>query len=375
MILGINGVRLLGQRGGVGRCIEAILRSLGEVEHPFEEIRVYTPRPLDGTIELPPRASNVVLASRLPLGLWEQLRLPAAHGRHHVLLCPSYVVPLLARCPTFLIHHGSYEGYPTAFPWWIRHRARMVYSMSARRATELSTVSELSRRDISRFYRIDPARIHLVPEGVDTRLFRPLTDHAEMNRKREEWFGPETPYLVYVGKPTERRNLTPLLHAFASLKKKSAIAHRLLLVGVDLPGRAPVRQVIAELGLERDVVTWGYASHDTMAWVYNGADLLVYPSSYEGFGMPVLEAMACGTPVVALEAGAIPEFAGGLAHLLPDARVETLAAGILAGLTDRGWRDRMAQEGPRRAAGYDWRVVTRRYLDLLVPLARRLPRR
>src|SRR5439155_20555573 len=125
------GIRLVAQRSGVARCIEALLRSLGEVEHPFEEIRLYTPAPVDRDIYLPPRATNVVLPSRLPLPLWEQLVLPRAHGRRGVLLCPSYVVPLLARCPTFLIHHGSYEGYPQAFDWWTLNKARALYTLSA----------------------------------------------------------------------------------------------------------------------------------------------------------------------------------------------------------------------------------------------------
>ena len=99
--------------------------------------------------------------------------------------------------------------------------------------------------------------------------------------------------------------------------------------------------------------------------------LLIYPSSYEGFGMPVLEAMACGTPVIALDNTAFPEFAGGVAHLLPDARVETLTEGMARVLGDPALRRRMAEAGPNRAAGYDWRLITRRYLDLMIPIARK----
>src|SRR5262249_36775203 len=103
--------------------------------------------------------------------------------------------------------------------------------------------------------------------------------------------------------------------------------------------------------------------------VYNAADLLVYPSSYEGFGMPVLEGMACGTPVIALNNTAFPEFAGGVAHLLDNADVPTLMAGILALLDNQEARTRMSSAGPKRAASYDWRVVARRYFDLMIPLA------
>ena len=121
--------------------------------------------------------------------------------------------------------------------------------------------------------------------------------------------------------------------------------------------------------MDAEVVILGHASHEEMVNVYNAAALFIYPSSYEGFGMPVLEAMACGTPVIALDNTAFPEFAGGVARLLPDARVETLAQGMREVLADETLRKRMAEEGPRRAAAYDWRLVTRRYLDLMIPLA------
>ena len=368
MILGINGIRLVAQRSGVARCIEALLRNLDELDHPFAEIRVYTPVALDDSTYLPAGAINVVLPSPFPPAFWEQVTLPRAHGRRGLLLCPSYVIPLFARCPTFLIHHGSYEGYPQAFDWWTLNKARAIYMLSARRATAVSTVSEYSRRDMAKYYRMAAERIHVIPEGVDTRRFRPIQDRTVLSDWRRSVFGADVPYITYVGKPTERCNLSALIRAFAELKAKRGLPHKFLIVGADLPGTSPFRRVIAELGLEREVVIRGHASHDEMVSVYNAAALFIYPSSYEGFGMPVLEAMACGVPVITLNNTAFPEFAGGVAHLLPDARIETLVEGMRHVLDDDPLRQRMAKDGPRRAAAYDWRIVTRRYLDLMIPL-------
>ena len=365
MILGVNGIRLIGKRSGVGRAIGAILRCMGELEHPFSEIRIYTPQPLYNSVKLPPRAHNVVLPSLLSPGLWEQFVLLKAHGSKDLLLCPSYVIPLLARCPTFLIHHGSYEGYPQAFSWWTRNKARAIYSLSARRATCVSTVSEHSKRDMVRFYGLRPERIHVVPEGVNTSLFRPLADPEGLAKWRAGVFGSDVPFIVYVGKPTERRNLSALIRAFALLKKNKGIPHKLLLVGTDLPGTSPFRYVIEELRLRSEVIILGYVNHKEMVLVYNAADLLVYPSSYEGFGMPVLEAMACGTPVIALDNTAFPEFAGGIAHLLKDAQIDTLKEGIEAVLSNPDWRAKMFQDGPKRAASYDWHIITKRYIELM----------
>jgi glycosyltransferase involved in cell wall biosynthesis len=368
VILGVNGIRLVVARSGVARCIENVLRCLDELPHPFTEIRVYSPLPLPDDVVLPRGATSVVLRSKLPKGLWEQVTLPLAHGGAGVLFCPSYVIPLLARCPTVLAHHGSYEAYPESFSWWTLNKARIAYGLSAWRATAVSTVSEYSRRDMERYYGLPQRRITVVPEGVNIHQFHPITDSARLVDWRRSFLGDDLPFLAYVGKPTERRNLSALIRAFGRLKARG-LPHKLAIVGADLPGSSPFRRVIAELGLEGEVRVRGHANHEEMVLVYNAADVLIYPSSYEGFGMPVLEAMACGTPVIALDNTAFPEFAGGVAELLPDAEVETLEQGIATLLADAPRRSRMRTEGPRRAAQYDWRLVTQRYLDLIIPLA------
>lgn len=368
MLLGINGIRLLGKRSGVGRAIEAILNCLNELDHPFTEVRVYTPKPIDAAVKLPAFATNVVIDSPLPYAAWEQFTLPQAHGSKHLLLCPSYIAPVLAKCPIFLIHHGSYEAYPQGYDWWTLNKARMIYALSAKRANSLSTVSECSKWDMVKFYGLAPEKIHVVPAGVDPTLFRPLHEPQQLAQWRQQVFGEDVPFILFVGKPTKRHNLPSLIQAFGLLKQNHKIPHKLLLIGTHLPG-TPFEPVIAELGLEQEVFTIGHTSHEEIVVAYNAADLLIYPSSYEGFGMPVLEAMACGRPVIAINNTAFPEFASGIAHLLPDVEVETLKEGILAVLNDSTWQAEMAQAGPIRAAKYDWRLVTQQYLDLMLPLA------
>lgn len=373
MILGVNGIRLLRNRSGVARMIEAVLNAFGELEHPFREIRVYTPEPIDSGVSLPRLARNVVVPSRLPPGLWEQITLPLAHGSRDVLFCPSYVAPVLARCPTVVVHQGSYEGYAQraeVFSWWTRTKARIAYQASARCATVVSTVSEYSRRDMARFYGLPAERIHVIPEGVDTALFRPIDDPGALAEWRRRTLGADVPFLLYVGKPTRRRNLPNLLHAYRQLRRRHRIPHRLVLVGTALPGTS-FETLVRDLGLEDDVLTVPHLPHQEIARAYNAASVVLYPSSYEGFGMPVLEAMACGAPVIALNNTAFPEFAGGVAKLLEDAEVDTLVRGILEVLEDTSLRRVMRSAGPARAAAYDWRIIGRRYLDLIVPLATR----
>lgn len=368
MLLGVNGIRLLGKRSGVGRAIEAILKCMEELDHPFTEVRVYTPKPIDSAVKLPSFASNIVVESPFSYAVWEQFALPMAHGRKHLLLCPSYVAPVLAQCPIFLIHHGSYEGYPQGYDWWTLNKARAIYTLSAQRANALSTVSEYSKRDMMHFYGLAPEKIHVVPEGVDTQFFYPIHDQQKLTDWRRAIFGEDVRFILFVGKPTKRHNLPFLIRAFGELKQEQKIPHKLLLIGTNLPG-TPFEHVIAEMKLEQEVFTIGHAPHSEILMAYNASDLLIYPSSYEGFGMPVLEAMACGRPVIAVNNTAFPEFAGGVAHLLPDVEVKTMKDGILAVLNDTTWQAEMAEAGPKRAAQYDWRLVTRQYLDLMIPLA------
>lgn len=368
MILGVNGLRLVKGRSGVARVIEAILRSLGTQDHPFTEVRIYTPRAIEDADTYPTIVRNIVIGSRLPYGLWEQIALPAAHGGRGLLLCPSYTIPLVARCPTFVIHQGSYEGYPQAFPWWQRTKARIINQLSARRATTVTTVSEYGKRDMIRFYGLRAERIHVVPLGVDTRLFRPMRDEERLASWRRRILGADVPFFLYVGRPSSRRNLPNLFAAFGALKNERRLPHKLLLIGTGLEG-IPLEPIIEGLGLGEHIVRVPHAEHADIAIAYNASAMLVYPSSYEGFGMPVLEAIACGTPVIALDNTAFPEFAGGVAWLLPDARVETLKAAMAALLDDSGKRRQMAVDGPARAAAYDWSLITRRYLDLMIETA------
>lgn len=363
-ILGINGIRLCGLRSGVGRAIEAFLREIDDLAHPFSEIRIYSPEPIDKLIYLPRKCSNVVLRSPLPNGLWEQIVLPVAHGRKGPLLCPSYVAPLFAVSPVVLIHHGSYEGYPEAFPWLTLLKAKMVYGFSARSADIVSTVSTHSQGDIEKYYGVPRSKVSVIPEGVDTAVFKPIADENAKMDWRWRWIGSDAPYLLYVGKATKRRNLGNLIKAFSNLKNNHGWQHKLVLLGAKLPGTS-LDAAIQESGVASDVLSIDYADHEDITFAYNCADIFVYPSSYEGFGMPVLEAMACGTPVIALNNTAFPEFAGGIAWLLDDAKPKTLSDAVLKLADDDVEKKRMQIEVPIRAAQYDWKCLIPSYVNLL----------
>src|SRR5262249_43954974 len=162
----------------------------------------------------------------------------------------------------------------------------LSYPVSARRATTVTTVSNFSRLDMAKFYGMPADRIHVVPEGVDTCLFRPAHNPAALAAWRRRILGDDVPFLLYVGKPTKRRNLPNLLRAFAKVKREHQLPHRLVLIGSALPGTS-FQALIDELGISHEIVTIPYASHEDIAVAYNASTMVLYPSSYEGFGMPV----------------------------------------------------------------------------------------
>lgn len=369
MRLGVNGLRLTGRRLGVGRYVEYLLRYWPTLQHPFEEICVYAPKPLAEPVPLGDPIRLQLLGPRTSPAVWEHLVLPLRKPRDDLFFCPSYIVPLLTRSrPLVVTHLGSYEAIPGAFPWWERTKASALYRHSCRRADMVITVSESSKRDIMRFYGVAEERIRVIPLGVDDR-FQPLVDERRLEKRRRGYFADGRPYILFVGKLSARRNIPELVEGFARLVRRAHLPHGLVLIGPDSDEQR-VPRLAARLGVAERVMHRPFASHVELVEAYNAAELFIYPSEYEGFGIPVLEAMACGTPAITLNNSAFPEFAGGVAHFARDGSTEGLAEAMETVLFSPEIRERGRREGPRRAEIYRWRDIARRTMDLLTQVAR-----
>ncbi|WP_218081764.1 glycosyltransferase family 4 protein [Anthocerotibacter panamensis] len=363
MDLAINGLRLMGQRHGVGRYIEYLLRHWGTIEQPFRRIRLYTPAKLADPVPLAGPIEHHILPTDRGNTFWEQVVLPRAHDPKALLFCPSYVVPFAARGRVVVTHLGSYEALPSAFPWSERIRAKLAYQLSAHRANRVITVSESSRQDMIRHYGLKGDKIQVIPLGVDP-CFRPLEEPP--GATQAHYFGKERPYLLFVGKLARRRNIPNLMTAFARVRERHNLPHGLLLIGQNSVGLevAPLAQ---ELGIADALVHREYAPHSELIRAYNAADLFVYPSSYEGFGIPVLEAMACGTPTIALANSAFLEFA--TAYLAQDGSVEALIRALEVVLFDRELRARMRVQGPLAAQAFGWERIAQATMTVLTQVA------
>ena len=304
---------------------------------------------------------------------WDQVTLPRALRRDgaDVFLSPYYKAPLVAPCPTVVtIHDLFFIGYPG------RHRPIYDATMTrlarlyARRAGAIVADSEHSRREIVTRLGLPAGRITVIPVGLGPE-FAPTTLTAEQRAR----YGLGERYVLYVGNFLPHKNLPRLLRAWSVLPEPLRRAHQLVLAGGDRARQPALGAEAVSLGLGAGVAFPGLIDDADMAAVYTGALAFVLPSLEEGFGLPALEAMACGTPVIASRRGALPEVVGD-AGLLVDTKNEpalTIALARVLGAPDE--RAHMAKRGLARAQEFTAERTAGRVVDLLQATVGRGPTR
>ena len=298
--------------------------------------------------------------SRLPTSrppariLWEQAFQPSALRRAQVDLLhgPAYVGPLASACPYVLTFHDlSFLFFPQGFRRLNRAYLRTFSRLSAHRARRVIAVSESTKRDLVEHYGLSPDRIDVVYNGVDAG-FRPVPAGQVKAFRTTEGL-PER-FILFVGTLEPRKNVVRLIEAYARLPKGRP---PLVLVGSKGWLYDEIFARVEALNLQEQVRFAGYASADTLPYWYNAAELLAYPSLYEGFGLPPLEAMACGTPVVTSTASSLPEVVGDAALLVDPTDVEALALAMESVLSDQELRRQMQAAGLAQARRFSWETA------------------
>lgn len=230
-----------------------------------------------------------------------------------------------------------------------RYRVQLPYA--ARAATAVVTVSQCSKRDLSHYLHIPDEHIHVIAEGVDTR-FSPVAD----DRRREAVlarYGIKPPYLLYVGGISARKNIVRLIEA-AVLVRRRHPEIRLVLAGSKQWRTASIDRALARADLDDTVYCTGYVDDDDLPSLYSGAEVFVFPSLYEGFGLPVLEAMARGVPVATSARGSLAEVAGDAAYVFDPTDVGAIRSAIERLLSDPAEAERLRAAGRARAAAFSW---------------------
>ncbi len=273
----------------------------------------------------------------------------------------TYVAPPFSPVPTVVtVHDLSFLRWPEAFTWRDRALLSTAVPYCARRAAALIVPSAHARDEMVGLLGVPEQRIHVTPEGCAAR-FAPAP--AELRDEALRRYGIDGPYVLAVGNLQPRKNLDRLLSAWRLLRDSEGLSGCTLVLAGGYHGRrAPVARLVEHHGLSREVLLAGYVHEEHLPALYSAATVFVHPSLYEGFGLPVLEAMACGAPVACSRAASLPEVAGEAAVLFDPLDVEAIAAALGALLADEKSRTVFAARGRARAEQFSWRDCARRTL-------------
>jgi glycosyltransferase involved in cell wall biosynthesis len=373
--IAFNGQRLAGQRLGVGRYIEYMLRYWRGMLTPSEEVTVFLRQPLSEAsrryLDLGPSIRTQLLPPDISGIPWENISLRWPAARHDVLFCPAYTAPIGYRGRLVVATHSVNDIHPGAHPWWYKYTYAWLNRHSAEIADAVIVASQSAKDDIRRVWGLPDDKMVVVLQGADD-CFRPLDDPAALQAVRRRFFGGDRPYVLFVGKSSTRRNIPMLLRAFARLKQEERIPHGLLLFGPN-PNNLPLAALCAELGITDDVVqTDGKVDdHAELVPIYNAAEVFVHPSEYEGWSMTTVEAMACGTAVIAANRGGLGEAANGHALMLDAPSVDSLADALRRVLGDEALRQDLKRRAFARGSALRWQETTQQTLDVLREVARR----
>jgi glycosyltransferase involved in cell wall biosynthesis len=339
------------RRAGIHQYIAQVLRHL-----PVDaglQYQVFSRRADEAHLrkDMTPIHSRWPTERRLVRILWEQLAWPwlAAKQKTDLLHSMAFVTPLIVPCPTVVtVYDLSFIHFPERFPAWQRSYLRSQTHRSCRQAQRIIAISESGRQDIHRSFGAPLEKIAAVRPGVDP-IYRPLPA-AEVAAFRAREQLPER-FILHVGTLQPRKNISVLLAALARLDRPNL--HLILVGGKGWLYEDLFRQVTA-LGLEQQVHFAGYVDDELLPLWYNAASVLAFPSIYEGFGLPILEAMACGTPVIAACSSSLPEAGGDAARYFAPQDAAELAGCLATVLDDPQVAAEMGERGLSQSARFSW---------------------
>lgn len=367
MRIGINALYLIPDRvGGSEIYLRRLLEGLAKID-PVNHYVIFTNRENRGSFPLAENFSehNCPMRALFRPGriFWEQAVLPrrVRKERLDLLHSPGFTAPLFLSCPSVVtVLDTIYLEFPETFPPGARRAMRLLARLSASRARRVIALSRHSRDRILRVMRVRPEAVEVVY------LASGLPDSGQPSEEKTKGvlhrYGIRYPYILTVSAAHPHKNLLRLVEAYYQARREG-VGHCLVMMGVKHPRYFQrLRETVRRLGLEAEVVFTGWVSEDDKSVIYSAADLLVYPSLLEGFGLPVVEAMARGVPVACSGVPSLAEAAGSAARFFDPHSVEEMSAAIGEVLGDPRLRAELAAAGRAHAAGFSWEETARRTL-------------
>lgn len=370
--IGFDATSAVRQGGGIGRYTRELLRALAAADTASDYRIFFASRSVFHP--LPSLPSNFRV-TRLPLDdiwlvrVWQRARLPLPvnwlTGPIDLFHSPDFTLPPVRRGTRALltVHDLSFIRDPESATPVLRNYLNAVVPRSVARADHVLADSQATRDDLVELYRTPADKISVLYSGVHE-SFQPVADPAALDAVRARYRLGDAPFILAVGTLQPRKNYARLIQAFARLPHSSATRYDLVLAGGKGWLYEAIFAEVDQLGLRDRVIFPGFIADADLPALYSAARVLAYPSIYEGFGLPMLEAMACGTPVVASTASCLPEVAGNAALLVPPTDVDALAAALDRSLTDEALRADLTAKGLARARQFSWADSARQLLDI-----------
>jgi glycosyltransferase involved in cell wall biosynthesis len=340
---------------GIGTYIRNLLRHLARTDHSTEYVLLCGEADLGVAAQLGPNFRGVLEPSP-NYSLREQVHVPWVLRRERPDLyhAPHYVLPAGVRCPSVVTIHDCIH---LMFPQYLPNRLAYAYARAqmwaaARRSDCILTVSEASKRDILHLFNVPPEKIVVVYNAIDGHFsVTPAEDAVARVRERYQL---DHKFVLYVGNIKPHKNLVRLIEAFDELRQGELEDLKLLIIGDQISKVPALRRAVHRHKLHKQVRFLGYVADDQLAILYRLASVFVFPSLYEGFGLPPLEAMASGTPVVTSNVSSLPEVVGDAAVLVNPYDVDAIVDGLRRVLTDPVLAADMSRKGIDRAREFSW---------------------
>ena len=350
---------------GIGTYVRNLIRELAEIDRESSYFIITGPAGRDALKRLPEnfqlsiQRSPVYSVRELFTLSWHLLRLRADlyHATH-------YVMPLMLPCRSVVtIHDIIHLLYPEFLPNRIAflYAERMI-RRSLQRGDRVVSVSRNTKSDLMSYFKIGGDKIDVVYNGIEND-FRKALPSGDLERWMRN-LGLERPYLLFVGNPKPHKNLDNVVKAYAEALKQNDFPHRLVCVGDRGGLEFKIRQRAEQLGISERILLLGHVAQEALPAIYQGAAAFLYPTLYEGFGLPVVEAMASRVPVITSNTSALKEIAAGYADLVNPLDVGAIAGAIVRVVSDRDHRQSLRKLGARRAEDFDWRQAATKTLDI-----------
>jgi len=362
MLIGIDASRTAKQlKTGTETYSTELIKALAKIDRQNDYL-LYTPAAIAD--KLPGLGKNFGYKI-MPFGkLWTQIRLSwefLIHKKPDVLFVPAHTLPLVHPAKTVVtLHDLGFKHFGELYSPidLIYHNWAMGHSI--KHASQIIAISEFTKKDIMEYFVVDPAKITVIYEGYDEEVFRPLKDkkpHAK-------------PYILFIGRLEEKKNIVGMLRAYAILRKEKKIMHQFVLAGSHGFGYEKIESELAKLSedIRKDIILPGYVSQEKYIELLKSADILFFCTFFEGFGLPPLEAMACGVPVVASNRTAIPEVCGKAALLVDPTKPLEMAFALSKVINNLGFRNALISKGLARASLFSWRKTAEKTLAVLESL-------